>query len=431
MIHSTRLDSGTVSAVRNDNGILQARVNLSRVGVFPYVYSDGRIVKEAKLPEELFSQSTIESANGAVITDQHPEIKTDSDNGLVNNSNYHALSKGNVYNVKRDSEFLAGMEKIYDASLRQKIESGEQVQVSIGFTADIDWTPGEYNGERYDCIQKNIRINHVAHVDQGRAGEACRVLLDSKQISNYAISQELNQMAIIDNTKQPEKKLTLRVDGKDIQVTSEIMNAVSLLKKSGLAVRKDADPAIDPNAMGSQNPGTPETEAPTTEAMPAESPIDMAKIQEQMKTLDQILNMIQTKFGINFDQLESWMDTREAMIEAYKNQNSGASMDAAVQDALNAVRVADALQIKTDGLSTKQIKIEVIKKHLPTLRGGKFDSMTDAELQIAFSSAVEMSKYKAQNVAKTDSAEIPETRIDELKARVEQAKKNYFSKGVR
>jgi hypothetical protein len=79
-----RIDNATLSSVKFDNGMLTAKVNLTKAGVYPYLYSDGRLVKEAKLPEEIFSQATIDSANGAVITDNHPDI--DQDSGLVNSS---------------------------------------------------------------------------------------------------------------------------------------------------------------------------------------------------------------------------------------------------------------------------------------------------------------------------------------------------------
>lgn len=428
-MRSTRIDSGTVSQVRNDNGILQARVNLSRVGVFPYVYSDGRIVKEAKLPDQLFSPQTIESANGAVITDQHPQIKTDSDTGLIDNSNYQLLSKGNVYNVRQDSEFLAGVEKIYDAELVKKITNGEQVQVSIGFTADIDWTPGEYNGEKYDCVQKNIRINHVAHVDEGRAGETCRVLLDSKSKLNYAIMQELNAMPITDNTKQPEKKLTLRVDGKDIQVSKETMDLVSTLKKSGLTVKLDADPAPAPMAETGEVTPT-DTESPVAADQPMP---DMAAIQEKLKMADQILNTIQTKYNIGLNELMSLLEAKDEMIKVFQSKMP-AAVEAAVSDDRRTIRRANAVlpSLKTDSMSTRQVKEAVIKSVMPDFKGGKFDGLSETEIEIGFESAMTLSQFKAQNVAsvKSDSAE-SSTRLDEAKEALEKAKQNYYNRGKR
>lgn len=50
------------------------------------------------------------------------------------------------------------------------IESKEKCQLSCGYYYDPDMTPGEIQGERYDGIMRNIRANHVALVQAGRAG---------------------------------------------------------------------------------------------------------------------------------------------------------------------------------------------------------------------------------------------------------------------
>jgi hypothetical protein len=48
-----RIDQANLSNVKFDNGILTAKVNLTKAGVYPYLYSDGRLVKEAKLPKKM------------------------------------------------------------------------------------------------------------------------------------------------------------------------------------------------------------------------------------------------------------------------------------------------------------------------------------------------------------------------------------------
>ena len=42
--------------------------------------------------------------------------------------------------------------------------------MSLGYNLDLIEEPGEWNGEKYDAIQTNIRINHLAIVDKARAG---------------------------------------------------------------------------------------------------------------------------------------------------------------------------------------------------------------------------------------------------------------------
>jgi len=40
--------------------------------------------------------------------------------------------------------------------------------MSIGFDADYDWTDGEYEGQHYDYVQRNIKLDHLAAVEAGR-----------------------------------------------------------------------------------------------------------------------------------------------------------------------------------------------------------------------------------------------------------------------
>jgi hypothetical protein len=41
-------------------------------------------------------------------------------------------------------------------------KQGLKKDVSIGFTYDLDKTPGDWRGQHYDYIQRNIFIDHVA-----------------------------------------------------------------------------------------------------------------------------------------------------------------------------------------------------------------------------------------------------------------------------
>ena len=50
------------------------------------------------------------------------------------------------------------------------IETGRYTQLSAGYRYDPDFTPGEFEGIAYDFVMRNIRFNHVAAVEKGRAG---------------------------------------------------------------------------------------------------------------------------------------------------------------------------------------------------------------------------------------------------------------------
>jgi len=63
----------------------------------------------------------------------------------------------------------------------ERIKSGELRDVSIGFTYEEDRTAGEWNGTKYDFVQRNIFIDHVAApIEEGRcAGPLCGIAVDS------------------------------------------------------------------------------------------------------------------------------------------------------------------------------------------------------------------------------------------------------------
>lgn len=59
---------------------------------------------------------------------------------------------------------------IWDRNAIDMVESGEFKELSCAYQYEPDFTPGTYEGIGYDFIMRNIRGNHVALVDKGRAG---------------------------------------------------------------------------------------------------------------------------------------------------------------------------------------------------------------------------------------------------------------------
>ncbi|MBK7057048.1 MAG: DUF2213 domain-containing protein [Leptospiraceae bacterium] len=400
-----RIDNATLSNVKFDNGMLTAKVNLTKAGVYPYLYSDGRLVKEAKLPEEIFSQATIDSANGAVITDNHPDINQDS--GLVNSSNYSKLVKGNVFNVKQDGLFLSGLEKVFDSDLQKRILSGEQIQVSIGFEQKTDWTPGEYNGEKYDCIQRDIRINHIAHVEKGRAGEECRTILDSNK--DYAIMQEATNTM---NETKPTK-ITWRVDNKDYSIDKAIIDKAVLS-----TVKKDEDDPMDA------------TTTPAADLPDAPKPIDAAMIAEDAKKLNAIMTTLQGKFGVNsIEELTALIDAQKAVIEAYQAKAAAAPrVEAAVADSMLVIRNAENFGVKADSMNPAEVRKAFISKFLPSYTKEKLDAMETNVLRITYDAACEVAKNTSAKHNEDSSGKLTLDTADKI---LEEAKQNFYKRGIK
>lgn len=192
-------------------GYLTVTVPITRPGVFPYQRSDGTIQMEAKLPEELFSDATIRSACSKPVTDDHPDE-------LVTLDNFARYAKGLSHTDARVQDFkLYVSMTITDKALIEKIRNGKR-EISIGFLSDIVAESGEYAGQRYEYVQRNIEINHIAIVDKGRAGPEVSIRGDS---SAWQIEIEKggdNQMA------------TFKIDGKEYEIDSAVKAHIEALQ---------------------------------------------------------------------------------------------------------------------------------------------------------------------------------------------------------
>lgn len=153
-------------------GYLTVNVPITRPGVFPYQRQDGTVQMEAKLPDEIFSDRTIYSARSKPVTDEHP-------NEPVTIDNHQQYSKGMSHTDSRveDLKLYVSL-TITDKGLIQKVYDGKR-EISIGFMSDVVAESGAYNGQNYEYVQRNIEINHIAIVDQGRAGPEVAIRSDS------------------------------------------------------------------------------------------------------------------------------------------------------------------------------------------------------------------------------------------------------------
>jgi uncharacterized protein len=173
-------------ARRTPQGGLRAPANLTRTGVLVYRNADGSTTRELRHPDEVFHADSLESLKLAPLTVGHP--------GTVTPSNYTTLAVGMVSeNVRKDGRFVAADVLVQDARTVALVERKDLAELSCGYEVTIDPTPGEYEGERYDCVQRNIRYNHVGlgPANWGRAGNEVRLKLDGVpdvevKIAHYA-----------------------------------------------------------------------------------------------------------------------------------------------------------------------------------------------------------------------------------------------------
>lgn len=160
-------------AQKLDNGFLKAPVYATRVGVFRYVKPDGSILRELRPSEEVFDQASMQSLAGVPVTNRHPAELVDS-----KNSKRHMVGYTSDV-IEKEAQFVKTAVTITDDSLIKEIEAKGLREVSCGYQCELEFTSGVFDGEEYDAIQRNIRYNHLAVVDKGRAGPQVRLHLDA------------------------------------------------------------------------------------------------------------------------------------------------------------------------------------------------------------------------------------------------------------
>ncbi len=201
-------------------GFLKVPGHVARSGIQEYLASelglDGnplRIVKVYRPDEEVFSQESLATYNGVDVTDNHPDE-------LVNSKTFKAVTVGNVtsFGVK-DGDYVIAPLLIKDADAIKNIESGK-TELSAGYTAEYVRSPGITGaGDEYEFIQRDIRINHVALVDNARAGAMARIFDTQLEVDMTKVT--------LDNGRAIELE-----DGVAAQVEDSISRLTAQAKKS-------------------------------------------------------------------------------------------------------------------------------------------------------------------------------------------------------
>lgn len=167
-------DAAPISTRRKTgDGYLVAEARAARLGVQLYAGAEvGKpemgVVRVMRPEAEVFDRTSISSYGSAPITVGHPP-------GGVTADTWKRFAVGHVgEGVVRDGEYVAIPLILKDADAIRQLEGGTR-ELSVGYTCNLDWSPGSEGGQTWDAVQRSIRVNHVALVPRGRAGAECRI----------------------------------------------------------------------------------------------------------------------------------------------------------------------------------------------------------------------------------------------------------------
>lgn len=169
-----------------ETGFLYDSPIVGRVGIQEYRRADGSVQRELRLPEEVFNPAAMDSAKGKPISLDHAD-------GRVTKKNAHRVVIGTMLDgLKQDGDNVRA-----DIVIHNPDSLGERRQLSLGYKAKLDMTPGvhpEY-GE-YDAIQRGIQINHLSVVKVARAGPVAKLNLDGNEETDFFNPQEYQTMTV-------------------------------------------------------------------------------------------------------------------------------------------------------------------------------------------------------------------------------------------
>lgn len=154
------------------NGFITVKDNpITKVGVYPYLGREigapiaNKIYMVYRPAEELQKQETLDSFNLLPWIDEHE---------MLGEGATPAEEKGVQgtlgANAHFDYPYIKNDLRIYTQYLKNLVEQGK-IELSPGYRSQYDFTPGVFEGQKYDAIQRNIKGNHLALVSEGRTGK--------------------------------------------------------------------------------------------------------------------------------------------------------------------------------------------------------------------------------------------------------------------
>lgn len=219
-----RFDTVTITATKTEEGFIRDKPIIGRVGLLKYKNADGSERVEYRPAEEAFSADSLSSIEGKPIMIGHAAMAR-ADNVSKLPIVGTVLSKG-----VQDGDNIRADVSIYNLPTDAR-------ELSCGYTLRLDETPGEWNGQHYDAIQRDIKYNHLAIVGKGRAGVARLNMDGDQELDNF---DDDNQNKNKNNGVDRMDKIRLD-SGLEYECAPEVKVFVEQMRKDAAEQKKNQD----------------------------------------------------------------------------------------------------------------------------------------------------------------------------------------------
>lgn len=355
----------TIPFERTNEGFLRGRAIVTSIGVFTYKRKDGTVQRELRLPEEVFSLSTLNSMKLKPVTLNHPTelVTIDNADKLQVGSLGDNPSWTKEWEHRNWKEVTDGINCAIDMIITKKdaidaVLNGKQA-LSMGYTCDLEAAqPGAaWCGIEYDFIQRNIRYNHCAIVDEARAGDNAKIELRAD--SEDAVLEDMVFYKKTDGGTQMLKKINL--DGIEYEAEAEVIKA---LQRADEKAKKAEEDACEQKKVMDKK---------------------VADLEDKEKELEKRISELEAER----DAANEKKDAAEAELEKAKADSADPKrLDEAVKAKMKLLRNAEKskVEVKAD-MSDMDIKKAVIASQFPN---AKFDGKDDVYIQARYDATVEM-----------------------------------------
>ena len=236
LLDKVSVDEGSVR--RTDDGYLVAIARVGRANNIQIYTGDEMdrpempFVRVFRPASEVFSKDAMTSVAHKPMTNDHPVDGVSADT-------WKRDAIGQMGDeITKDGEFVRVPLVMMDGAAIKDYEAGKR-ELSLGYKADIEWSSGfTDSGEQYDAIQRNIRVNHIALVDQGRANQEFRI----GDGANHWGARPTTRSTDDRTHSMTDKLRTVVVDGLSVSITDEGALAIDKLQTAVAdAQKKTAD----------------------------------------------------------------------------------------------------------------------------------------------------------------------------------------------
>ena len=342
-----RFDKSRIDGVtKTPQGYIKTVATISRVGILIYQRPDGTVSRELVSADELFKPESMATAEMIPVCNDHPPVKMLD---ATTTKTYQVGFTGEA--VKKDADMLSVPVTVIDGMAIRDVDAGK-VEISAGYECQMDATPGIWEGQPYDVVQRNRIYNHIAIVAKGRAGGDVKLHLDAADAVQIDAA---DIKAAATNLKQEDKSMkSITIGDKKYDINDDaLVDALGKLLEGKDGDCKDAFNKVCDAIMGKAPAADPKAAAEAE----TEKAANDAKIKD----------------------LKAEVEAGEAKNDSLKAELK--SLKAAHADSAAAVNEAARIRVTVLETARKVIKDNAVL--------GKLDSMTNTDIKKAVILVVE------------------------------------------